>query len=294
MRILILGGNGMIGHKVYQILSGSFEDIWVTLRNNYSTYEYSAIYNSSKVIDSIDLSDLKFLGEILDKLVPDVIINACGVTIRRGVGEYYSKSILLNSVLPHFLDEWVSKNNKRLIHFSTDCVFSGIKGSYVESDLTDAKDLYGKSKALGEVINSQNTLTLRGSMIGFELENKTELLEWAISKKNSTISGFANVFYSGITTIRMAYFVQMIINKFPHLSGIFHISSLPISKFELLKLINSSFSLSQEIEPKFDVVSNKVLVSNRIYDSMKLKQPSWEELILELKEDYLKNEFIYR
>jgi len=127
MRILILGGNGMIGHKMYQLISKYYQDTWVTLRNNLSSYSYSEIYNSEKVIDKIDLSNFKILLNQLNLINPDVIINACGITIRRGINAFKSNSIIINSALPHLLNEWVVSNNKRLIHFSTDCVFSGKK-----------------------------------------------------------------------------------------------------------------------------------------------------------------------
>jgi len=239
MRILILGGNGMIGHKMYQLISKYYQDTWVTLRNNLSSYSYSEIYNSEKVIDKIDLSNFKLLLNQLNVLNPDVVINACGITIRRGIDAFKSNSIILNSALPHFLNEWVVSNNKRLIHFSTDCVFSGKKGDYLDNDIKDAIDLYGLTKSMGEIIDSKFTITLRGSMIGRELENKTELLEWFLHQKNKVINGFANVIYSGITTVRMAEIVLKLIDQYPNLSGVYNISSIPISKFELLKLWNN-------------------------------------------------------
>ena len=182
MRILILGGNGMIGHKMYQLISKINEDTWVTLRNKLSTYGFSDIYNAEKVVDNIDLINFENLLNKLNIIKPDVIINACGITIRRGVEKIKSNSIILNSALPHFLNEWVSLNNKRLIHFSTDCVFSGKKGNYLDNDVKDASDLYGSSKSMGEILDSKFAITLRGSMIGSELENKTELFEWFLKQ----------------------------------------------------------------------------------------------------------------
>ena len=180
----------MIGHKMYQLITKIHIDTWVTLRNNLSSYSYSEIYNFEKVIDNNDLSNFKLLLNQLNSINPDVIINACGITIRRGIETLKSNSIILNSALPHFLNEWVASNNKRLIHFSTDCVFTGSKGNYLDNDNKDAYDLYGSTKSMGEVIDSKFTITLRGSMIGRELENKTELFEWFLKQKNKTIKGF--------------------------------------------------------------------------------------------------------
>jgi dTDP-4-dehydrorhamnose reductase len=234
MKILILGGNGMIGHKMYQTISKIHKDTWVTLRKSLSNYSYLNIYNPEKVIDNIDLINFENISYQLKILNPDIVINACGITIRRGIETLKSNSIILNSALPHFLNEWATFYNKRLIHFSTDCVFTGTKGDYLDNDNKDAYDLYGSTKSMGEVIDSNHAITLRGSMIGSELENKTELFEWFLKQKNKTIKGFSNVIYSGITTTKMAEIVIKLIDQYPNLSGIYNISSHPISKYDLL------------------------------------------------------------
>jgi len=293
MRILILGGNGMIGHKMYQLISKINEDTWVTLRNKLSTYGFSDIYNAEKVVDNIDLINFENLLNKLNIIKPDVIINACGITIRRGVEKIKSNSIILNSALPHFLNEWVSLNNKRLIHFSTDCVFSGKKGNYLDNDVKDASDLYGSSKSMGEILDSKFAITLRGSMIGRELENKTELLEWFLKQNNKSIRGFTEVIYSGITTVKMAEIVLRIINFFPNLTGIYNISSKSISKFDLLKLCNESFDIKARIEKDNTYASNKNLMSDNFFNEIGLGQPNWVDLIEQLKEDCLLYNNIY-
>jgi dTDP-4-dehydrorhamnose reductase len=287
MRILILGGNGMIGHKMYQIISKNHQDTWVTLRNSLSSYSYSEIYNFTKVIDNIDLVNFKLLLKQLDLINPDVIINACGITIRRGIDALKSNSIILNSALPHFLKEWVTSNNKRLIHFSTDCVFSGAKGDYLDNDNKDAYDLYGSTKSMGEVIDSKYAITLRGSMIGSELENKTELFEWFLKQKNKTIKGFSKVIYSGITTTKMAEIVIKLIDHYQNISGIYNISSKPISKFELLKLWNDFFDINANIEIDKSYTSNKNLISDNFFRTISMEQPDWVELSSQLKIDNL-------
>ena len=216
--------------------------------------------------------------------MPDLIINASGITIRRGINDNILNSILINSALPHFLDNWVRNNNKRLIHFSTDCVFSGKKGFYSEFSTTDAKDTYGKTKGLGEVISS-NTITLRGSMIGRELENKTELLEWFLNQTEHSVKGYNKVIYSGITTIRMAKYVLQILKKHPNMSGIYNVSSINISKFELVKLFNQYFNKECFIEADNSYISNKDLDSAKFYFETGFKKPNWSELIKELVSD---------
>jgi dTDP-4-dehydrorhamnose reductase len=186
--------------------------------------------------------------------------------------------------LPHFLGSWVKNHNSRLIHFSTDCVFSGKDGSYDENSQLDAQDTYGKTKGYGEIIN-ENSLTLRGSMIGRELENKTELLEWFLSKKDDKVKGYSNVIYSGITTLQMAYFVKDIIHKFPNLTGLYNVASKPISKYELLILLNKYFNNQCIILKDELYISKKNLIAQKFYFTTNFSIPEWENMIIELKKD---------
>jgi dTDP-4-dehydrorhamnose reductase len=283
-KILILGANGMIGHKVYQVLSKYNNDVWVHFRTLVNLDDKSLFHDKSKIIDGLDLSNFKELEVCLNSLMPDIIINAAGITIRRGVNESLFKSILLNSVLPNFLNIWVVKNNKRLLHFSTDCVFSGKDGSYDENSNLDAQDVYGKTKGLGEVI-SNNSLTIRGSMIGRELENKTELLEWFLSKKKDIVNGYTNVIYSGITTLQMAYFINEIIFKFPNMNGLFNVASKPITKYDLLILLNKHFNNQSIIIKDETYISKKNLLAQKFYNTTNFCIPEWEDMIIELKKD---------
>ena len=283
----------MIGHKMYQIISKIHKNTWVTLRKSLRNYSYSEIYNPEKVIDNIDLTNFQLISNNLNKINPDIVINACGITIRRGIETLKSNSIILNSALPHFLNEWVTSNNKRLIHFSTDCVFTGAKGDYLDNDNKDAYDLYGSTKSMGEVIDSKFAITLRGSMIGSELENKTELFEWFLKQKSKTIKGFNKVIYSGITTTKMAEIVLKLIDQFPNLSGVYNISSKPISKFELLKLWNNLFDINANIEIDNSYTSNKNLISENFYRTISMEQPDWVELSSQLNIDNLLHNNLY-
>lgn len=271
----------MIGHKMYQVLSKVYADTWVLFKKKTCEVASNEIFNQDKIIDNFDLIHLDKLHVILDSLMPDVIINAAGITIRRGINENQYRSIMINAALPHFLDNWTKINKKRLIHFSTDCVFSGKKGFYSEESVTDAEDRYGKTKALGEVISS-NSLTLRGSMIGRELENKTELLEWFLAQKETNIKGYTNVIYSGITTFRMANYVKNIISDFPFMHGLYNISSVSITKHELINLFNTSFNNGNSIYPDDTYASNKDLDSDKFYRETGWQKPCWNELIAEL------------
>ena len=283
MKILILGGDGMIGHKMDQVLSVQNHEIVISIREK-QDLTLRSISSKSKVFFNDFLKDN--IIDFLVKVNPDVIINAIGVTIRRGVNENISDTIYLNSLFPHQISRWALAFKKRLIHFSTDCVFSGNEGSYLEDTTPDALDYYGKTKGLGE-INSKSSLTIRSSMIGPELFNKTELFEWIINNKEKEINGFSRVMYSGVTTVYMAKLVADLIDNHKNLSGIYNVASKPISKFELLHLINDNFDLGLIINDDKTVISNKTLNASKIEKEIGLQPPSWDELIFELKKDYM-------
>ena len=285
MKILILGADGMIGHKMAQSLSHF--NLYLNSRSH-SNYLQEYFPNST-------LSNFDFLNQIIEDLLektsPDYIINAVGITIRRGASDN-EETNFLNSQLPKKIDFWCKENKKKQIHFSTDCVFSGDKGNYNDLDLPDAKDDYGKSKGEGE-INSNRTITIRSSMIGKEIYNKTELLEWVISNKNKKIKGFDNTIYSGVTTLWMSNTVNEIIKNYPDLCGIYNISSPPISKYDLITKINTYFNLNIEIERDSSYYSNKSLNSDRFFSETNFKKPNWDEMLSDLYLDSEKNKNLY-
>jgi len=283
MKILILGGDGMIGHKMGQVLSAQNHEIVISIREK-KDLTLKSISSKAKVFFNDFLKDN--ILDFLDKVNPDVIINAIGITIRRGSTKNISDTIYLNSFFPHQLSNWALAFKKRLIHFSTDCVFSGSEGSYLEDTTPDALDYYGKTKGLGEV-NSKSSLTIRSSMIGPELFNKTELFEWIINNKEKEINGFSRVMYSGVTTVYMARLVADLIDNHKNLCGIYNTASKPISKYELLHLINDNFDLGLIINDDKTVISNKTLNASKIEKEIGLQPPSWDELIFELKKDYM-------
>ena len=287
MRILILGADGMIGHKIAQ----SLEDFELILASRKSiSLKSIGIINGKMVLHNLITDSLDLL---LDNTTPDIIINCAGITTRRGVEDNIVNTKLLNSDLPHKLDSWANLNSKKLIHFSTDCVFSGNRGNYLDNDFADAEDIYGKSKALGEV-DSPNTLTIRCSMIGRELYNFTELFEWLKKNKNKKIEGYSKVFYSGITTVRMGKIINQILKKNLNLSGIYNISSTPISKFDLLVKLSNAFNLNLDIKQNKNNKSNKVLISEKFTEITGIYPPNWDDLISEFKEDCNKYKGLYK
>lgn len=288
MKVLILGSDGMIGHKIAQSLN---DDCELILSSRKSISLDTIGVKRGKILFHDLITDN--LDSMLKKIFPDLIINCAGITTRRGVKDNIQNTRLLNSDIPHKLDSWANLNSKKLIHFSTDCVFSGSRGNYLDNDISDANDTYGKTKAAGEV-NSFNTLTIRCSMIGRELYNFTELFEWLVKNKNKNIDGYSKVFYSGITTVRMGKIISKIIKEDINLTGIYNISSIPISKFDLLLKLSNAFGLNVDITENKNIKSNKVLNSKKFAEITGIKIPDWDDLISEFVEDCGKNKSLYK
>ena len=288
MKVLILGGTGMLGHKVWQVFEPVF-DTWMTVRMSVDQCMKFPFLNPSKVIENINANTFESVERVVNIVRPQVIINCIGIVKKLKESESPIPAITINSLLPHWLEELSISYDIRLIHISTDCVFSGKKGNYNEEDLSDAYDLYGRTKLLGEV-TGKNSMTIRTSMIGYELQRAVGLLEWFLSQRGGKIKGYKNAIFSGFTTSVLAEILSDIILNHPYLSGLYHVSSNPISKFELLNLIKKGFQIDIEIEPDEDFLCNRSLDSSKFRTKTKYHPPTWEEMVKQLKEEAEKYE----
>ena len=284
MRIVILGGTGLLGHKLWQILGRRFADCRVMLRGRRTDYARCKLFDDARVIDNVDAADFNALDAALKNAAPQVIVNCIGVTKRREAPGNPAPSILLNALLPHRLAAWGAAHGARIINFSTDCVFDGKRGGYTEADLTNAEDLYGRTKALGE-ITAGAALTIRSSFIGRELADGTELLEWFLAHQGKTIRGYRNALYSGVSTLHLAQVVGDIIAGFADLRGLYHVASKVISKYELLLLARDAFGIDVKIEPADDVVIKRNLHSERFERATGYAPPDWATMMSELAAD---------
>lgn len=284
MRIVILGGTGLIGHKLFQKLSQRFENVYAVIHRSKAEFKQYEIFSSPNVIENMDVSDFKALDGLLRALQPDLIINCIGVTKRHPEANAPKLCITLNSLLPHVLAEWGVRHNSRVMVFSTDCIFDGKRGGYIEESLPSAEDLYGRTKFLGEVYGS-NCLTLRTSFIGRELSSFTELLEWFIAQNGKTVRGFTNALYTGISTLFLSEVVSNIIERHQGLSGLYHLSGDAISKYDLLCLARDAFKLDVEVVPEGGFTCHRTLIGKRFRDATGIMIPSWQEMMLHLAED---------
>lgn len=273
----------MLGHKLVQVWKDKF-DVWATVRGNFENYKKYKIFDKPKTLENVDVRNPKTVEVIVEKIRPDVIINAVGIIKQINDSKNIVKLLNINSIFPHQLEEIAEKYDARLICISTDCVFNGKKGNYTEDDVSDAEDLYGKSKYLGEVIR-ENCLTLRTSIIGRELRTAHSLVEWFLSSKGKEVKGFVNAIYSGFPTIYLAEILENIIINFRNLSGLYHVSSQSINKFELLQLIKEAYKIDIEMERFEDFYIDRSLDSSKFRKATGFEPPDWKKMIQMMADD---------
>ncbi len=273
----------MLGHKAFELLNLNDKyEVFGTLRNENDIKKYFIeSKNSRNIFSGIDALNLNTVLALIDKLSPDLILNCIGIIKQLKQSHNALLSIEVNSLFPHKLAAHLEGSKTRLIHISTDCVFSGEKGNYVEADYSDAKDLYGKTKFLGELKSYKNSITLRTSIIGTELKGKVSLLEWFLAQKES-VNGYTNAIYSGFPTTELINIIENYIIPNPTFSGLYNVSSIPISKHELLKIVAKVYNIQIIINPFNEFKNDKSLNCNKFISDFKFKQKTWPQMILEM------------
>ena len=284
MRILILGGDGMLGHQLFKYLKDRHA-VRVTLRQGLAVYKKLGLFSSKNAYAGIDVRSMDRFAGVLGDFQPQAVVNAVGIVNKRPEAKESIPSLEINALFPHRLALLCKDFGARMMHLSTDCVFSGKKGNYQENDPSDAEDLYGKSKFLGEVYE-KHCLTLRTSMIGKELWHKKSLLEWFLAQEG-LIKGYKNAILSGFTTMELSRIIEKMLIDYPDAFGVYHISSDPISKFDLLTLIRDKMGLTIEIAPDETIQCDRSLDSTRFRKEFNYTPPTWEEMIEELSIDLL-------
>ena len=286
-RVLVLGGSGMLGHKMVEILGRRFPDTWCTVMEPVGDPVLAQVpwLQGDRVFSGLDVLDQAALEARLQELHPDVIVNCIGIIKQRAEAHDYILSLELNSLLPHRLALAAAKWGGRVIHFSTDCVFSGRDGGYTEDSPSDAEDLYGKTKYLGEV-RIDNAVTLRTSIIGHELKNFASLLDWFLAQQGRTIKGFERVIYSGVTTNYLAKATAEVIAQHPDLSGLYQVTGHTLSKYDLLCALRDAYELDVTIEPESETVSDRSMIGERFIEATGLVPPPWNILAKELAIEY--------
>jgi dTDP-4-dehydrorhamnose reductase len=286
---MVLGAAGMLGHKMFQVLRQRYPGTLGTMVGPRDAHPFRSVelLQGGDVLENVDATDRRALEKTLADLHPDVVVNCIGIVKQREAAKAAVPSIEINSLLPHLLVEICSGWDGRVIHFSTDCVFDGKRGQYTEADRPDAEDLYGKTKALGEIglAGETNALTLRTSIIGRELATFGSLLEWLLGQRGRQIRGFSRAIYAGVTTNHLATIVARIIADHPHLSGLYQVASTPISKLDLLGLLREGYGVRVEITPDDSLVCDRSMRCDKLHEAIGYTAPPWPELVRELTAD---------
>ena len=278
MRVLILGVTGMLGNAAYKVFaSDDRHETWGTMRAAGARRFFGDSYRS-RLIDGVDVTEHDSLVSVFDRVRPDVVINAVGVIKQLSTANDPLIVLPINAMLPHRLAGLCGLSGARLIQVSTDCVFSGNAGNYLESDLSDAEDLYGKSKFIGEVHDRTHVITLRTSGIGHELSSANGLLEWFLSQEGR-VRGFAKAIWSGLPWVELSRVMKDFVLPRPELNGLYHVSATPISKLDLLTLIADVYRKEIGIDPDDVVRIDRSLDSRRFTDATGYVAASWPELI---------------
>jgi dTDP-4-dehydrorhamnose reductase len=277
MKILILGANGMIGSAVYKRLhlEPSFQ-VFGGMRNMSAKNFFPAPLQKN-LVDCGDLTNPKLISFILEKVNPEVVINCAGLTKHKKEADSQEIAMPINATMPHQFASACDDRGIRFIHISSDCVFSGDRGMYVEDDLPDASDLYGRSKALGEVIQG-NALTLRTSTIGHELHSNYGLLEWFLSQ-NKECKGFSRAIFSGLPSVVFAGVINDFVLPNSDLRGLYHVSAEPINKYELLKLVANTYGKKIEVKPDHEFTIDRSLNYEKFREATGYVPAAWPELI---------------
>lgn len=283
MKVLILGGGGMLGHKLWQLCHQRF-DTFVTFRQSASAYARYNLFDEAHSIGNVAADHFDSVTKAFAVVRPEVVVNCIGIVKQDAAAKDPVQSISINSLFPHRLAELCRATDARLIHLSTDCVFSGRAGNYSEADRTDAEDLYGRTKLLGEVAG-KNCLTIRTSMIGRELAGSHGLVEWFLSQEGKTVKGFRRAVFSGFTTQALSETIAWIIEAQPELEGVWHVAAEPINKFDLLSLIKERGQLSIEIEPDDAFFCDRSLNAARFRQATGFVPPAWSDMISHLFQD---------
>lgn len=282
MRVLILGGSGMLGHKLCDLLADRMET-WVSFRKIPDDYGFLP---KERWIGNVKVENNENLCNVLDTIQPQAVVNTVGIVKQRDEAKMAVPSVLVNSLFPHQLVDICSERDIRVIHISTDCVFSGFRGNYSEIDNPDPVDLYGRSKLLGE-LNRPGSLTLRTSIIGWQLNTFTSLLSWFAHQRGKRIKGYHKAIYSGFSTTVLSQLIGDLLLTRPDLTGIYQVASDPISKFELLTQLGDLLNWKDiEIEPDENFYCDRSLSSERFNRATGWRSPNWETMLENLAAEW--------
>lgn len=276
--ILILGASGMVGSTLIRYFSSNSNfRVYGSVRTSNLERQLKVRAPKAQIISSINVENSDDLSRLFASIKPNLVVNCVGLVKQLSYSNDPLLALPINSLLPHRLAHLCQIVGARLVHFSSDCVFSGKKGNYIESDVPDATDLYGRSKLLGEV-DYPNAITLRTSLIGHELQEIRSLVSWFLAQE-SNVQGFTKTIFSGLPAVEMARVIQEYVLPHPDLHGVYHLSVDPISKHDLLSMVKDAYGKKIEIIPDDSLVIDRSLDSTCFREVTGFVPKPWPELV---------------
>lgn len=281
-KVLVLGATGMLGNAVLRLFAKSAGYEVVASARSTSALRLLPAELSDRVICGVDVENMDSLISLFSRVRPDVVVNCIGLVKQLAEADDPLSAIPINALLPHRLARLCGLAGARLVHVSTDCVFSGAKGMYTETDMSDAKDLYGRSKYLGEV-DYPHAITLRTSIIGHELTGAHSLVGWFLSQQDS-VRGYRRAIFSGLPTVELARVIRDYVIPHPELHGLYHVSAEPVNKFDLLTLVAQAYGKTIDITPDDNLAIDRSLDSTRFRQATDYQTQPWPELVRQMRE----------
>lgn len=288
-RILIFGVTGMLGHTLFKSMSRNHDfDVFGTTRSAAGLSRFFSSDELSRIRDLVDADNFDTVMRAIASIKPDIIINCIGLIKQLPVAKDPLTTITANAQLPHRMSLVACAAGARMIHISTDCIFSGAKGNYTEDDPSDATDLYGRTKYLGEV-EYPHCITLRTSIIGHELKTELSLIDWFLNQ-TGTVKGFTKAIYTGFPTVEMERIIANYVIPNENLSGTYHVSSAPISKYDLLDLVRCVYKKQIDIEKFDEIAIDRSLDSGKFQLATGYKPPVWDAMVEDMYADFIKED----
>ena len=266
----------MLGHQAIRVLAPDFE-VWGACRDSNDLPDLGV--PRDRLLDGLDATSADSASALMERVKPDLVINAAGIVKQRKDAKAAIPSIVVNSLWPHLLADACARAGVRMVHVSTDCVFSGARGGYVESDVPDAFDLYGRSKLLGEVTDRENVVTLRTSIIGWQLGEPTGLVCWFAAHRSEPLQGFTKAVFSGLTTRALTEVIRDVVIADANLSGLWHVSVEPIDKYTLLTNLARRLRWDVNTMPVHEPEIDRSLDSTAFRERTMWTPPGWDVML---------------
>ncbi|MEH1056629.1 SDR family oxidoreductase [Micromonospora sp. CPCC 206171] len=281
-RVLVLGATGMLGHTLLRELDRGGElDVFGSARSADDLSRFFPPHLARRITPGVDALDTDRVRRLLDDVRPDLVVNGVGVIKQRSDVHDAVRTVTINALLPQILAHECGTRGVRLVSVSTDCVFSGDRGNYLETDIPDPPDLYGRSKLLGET--APPTLTLRTSIIGHELTSNRSLVDWFLSQ-TTDVRGYTKAIYTGVTTTEFARFLRTVVLPREDLQGLYHLAAAPVSKYDLLRLVARTYGWTGRILPEDGFRCDRSLSADALFAATGYRPPAWPEMISQLHE----------